>query len=285
MKEILKYAKDNFGIFEHGSVSSNEIRYFEYENNKYIMKKPLMVGERLSPFWLMMKNVFNFTFEKQNAQLQNVYNELKNNPHISVSPFVIADEDVMIYEYVEGSSFPAEKFPAGKANAYRLGQYVGYNHQKVHKNCGLIGIEDVTDFFSAAVSHMENCISVNWNSQEIVDKKMRDFFCMLRERRFESSKYSLIMIDICADQFLYEGEDLAACVDLDAYVIGPVEWEISFLKNQVEDWESFKAGYETYQIMPEYNELSDFFYFIMALNLYNNKREVDEICFNSIISD
>ncbi len=93
------------------------------------------------------------------------------------------------------------------------------------------------------------------------------------------------MVDICADQFLYEGEDIAACVDLDAYVIGPVEWEISFLKNQVEDWESFKAGYETYQIMPEYNELSDFFYFIMALNSYNNKREVDEICFNSIISD
>ena len=59
MKEILKYAKDNFCIFEQGSVSSNEIRYFEYGNNKYIMKKPLMVGERLSPFWLMMKNVSN----------------------------------------------------------------------------------------------------------------------------------------------------------------------------------------------------------------------------------
>lgn len=83
------------------------------------------------------------------------------------------------------------------------------------------------------------------------------------------------MVDICADQFLYEGENIAACVDLDAYVIGPVEWELSFLKKQVEDWDSFKAGYETYQNMPTFEKISDFFFFIMGLNSYRNKCEME----------
>jgi len=84
-----------------------------------------------------------------------------------------------------------------------------------------------------------------------------------------------MMVDICADQFLYNGEDIAACVDLDSYVIGPVEWELSFLKNQIEDWTSFKAGYETYQNMPEFESVSDLFYFLMGLNSYGNKCEME----------
>lgn len=276
MNDILTYAKDNFSSFKQGGVSSNEIRYFEYGNKKYILKKPLMVGDRLSPFWLMMKKVLNFTFEQQITGLQNVYNALKDNPQIPIAHFVAADDDAMLYEFVEGSSRKEEEFPAGKENAYRLGQFVGYNHRNIHKNCGIFGIEDVTDFYSAALSYMEACIRVHWNSEDIIDKKMRAFFDSLRERQFESSRYSLIMADICADQFLYNGEDIAACVDLDAYVIGPVEWELSFLQKQVADWASFKAGYETFQSMPEFNELSDFFYFLMALNSYNNKCEIEE---------
>lgn len=276
MQDILTYAKDNITSFEQGGVSSNEIRIFTYKGKKYILKTPLMAGDKLSPFWLMMRNIFHFTFEKQNSDFENVYKALKDNPHIPVSPFVIADEEAMIFEFVKGSSWDKDEFPKGKENAYRLGQYVGYNHQILHKNCGILGTEDVKDFFSIALLHMEECINAHWNSEEMIDKKVRAFFRKLKERHFKSSKYSLIMVDMCADQFLYDGENIAACVDLDAYVIGPVEWELSFLHKQVEDWESFTAGYETYQRMPALNELSDFFFFIMALNSYGNKVEIDD---------
>ena len=65
--EILSYAKKNVTSFQKGGVSSNEIRFFDYDGKKYILKTALMVGDNLSPFWTMMKNVFLFTFEKQNA--------------------------------------------------------------------------------------------------------------------------------------------------------------------------------------------------------------------------
>ena len=76
---ILAYAKTHKDTFEKGGVSSNEISYFDFDGKKYILKSPLMVGENLSPFWRMMKNVFRFTFEKQNAHLHELYNVLKNN--------------------------------------------------------------------------------------------------------------------------------------------------------------------------------------------------------------
>ena len=275
MKNILKYAKDNIASFETGSVSSNEIRFFEYGGKKYVMKTPLMVGDHLSPFWLMMKKVFHYTIEKQNASLGTVYHLLKDNPHICVAPFIIADESAMIYEFVKGDCWSGDEFPKGKDNAYKLGQYVGYNHQAAHKDCGILGVEDVTDFFSAALSHMEECVNIHWNSDDIIDKKMRAFFERLREHRFESSRYSLIMTDVSADQFLFDGENIAACVDLDAYVIGPVEWELSFLQRFVADWDRFKAGYETYQSMPAFEEMSDFFFYLMALNSYENKCEIE----------
>lgn len=272
MKDILTYAKENFSSFEQGGISSNEIRYFEYEGKKYVLKTPLMIEDRLSPFWRMMKNVFNFTFQRQNAGL--VYSVLKENPHIRVSPFITADESVMIYEFVKGKSWTKDEFPKGKENAYRLGLYVGYNHQINRNNCGILGIEDVTDFFSIALSHMESCINTYWNGDEIIDKKVRLFFENLKKRNYKSSKYALMMADMSADQFLYDGDNISACIDLDAYVIGPVEWELSFLRIQIEDWESFKAGYETYQRMPAFEELSDFFFFLMALNSYENKAEI-----------
>lgn len=277
--DILEYAKAYRASFEQRGVSSNEVRTFEYEGRKYVIKSPLMVGDSLSPFWRMMEHVFHFTFARQNAGFGRVYNVLKDNPHIPVPVFVAADDGAMVFEYTEGASREGDEFPAGKENAYRLGQYVGYLHQSVHQNCGILGTEDVTDFFSAAASHMEACINAHWNSEERTDRRVRAFWEALRQRRFGSAGYSLIMADMSADQFLYDKDRIAACVDLDAYVIGPVEWELSFLRKQVEDWDSFRAGYETYQNMPQLEEVSDFFFFLMALNSYENKCEIEDFWF------
>ncbi len=274
-QEILKYAKTNINSFAAGSVSSNKIYFFEYNGKKYVLKTPLLAEGGLSPFWLMMKKIFHFTFEKQHENFQNIYQELRENPHIPVASFVAADKNVMIFEFAEGDSREKDEFPKGNDNAYRLGQYVGYNHQSVHKNCGIKGVEDVADFFPHALSHMEACIESHWNSDSDIDKKMRVYFNRLKKQPFESSRNSLIMVDMSADQFLFDQENIAACVDLDAYVIGPVEWELSFLHRQVDDWDSFKAGYETYQCMPPFEKVSDFFFFLMALNSYENKCEIE----------
>jgi len=276
MSGILEYAKSNISEFERGGTSSNQIYYFDYEGIRYVLKKPLMVGDNRSPFWMMMNYVFDFSFESQIENLDKVYNVLRDNPHIPPATLVAADEEAVIYEFAEGSAWELDEFPQGTNNAHILGQYVGYNHQVNHRNCGILGVENVRDFRTSALDYMERCISLHWDSETMLDRKVRILFEDIKEMDFKSSRYSLIMADMCADQFLFTGEDIRTCVDLDAYVVGPVEWELCFLFHQIEDWNSFKAGYEKYQKMPEFRKYDKFFYFLMALNSYKNKREMEE---------
>ncbi len=273
--DLLTYAKANINILETGSISSNKVCFFEWEGKRYVIKIPFVTGDGLSPFWLMMKNIFHFTFQKQNKKLDKVYHVLKENPHIQAAPFVAADEEAAVFEFVKGSSRSEDEFPEGNDNAFLLGQYIGYNHQVSHNHCGILGTEDVRDFFQVSLSHMETCINLHWNSGDDIDVRVRAFFEKLKKRHFKSSRYSLIMVDISADQFLYDGDDIAACADLDAYVIGPVEWELSFLRKWVRDWRSFQRGYETYQSLPPFEEMADFFYYLMALNSCYNKSEME----------
>ena len=117
----------------------------------------------------------------------------------------------------------------------------------------------------------------HWNSDDSIDKRVREFFEELKANQFVSSKYSLMMVDMCADQFLFDNENIVSCVDLDAYVIGPVEWELNFLKIQIEDWERFVEGYETYQSMPQFEDSSKLFFFLMALNEHWDKQEMENV--------
>lgn len=197
---ILDYAKSNMASFERGGVSSNEIRFFEYGGKKYVLKSPLMVGDNHSPFWRMMKNLFNFTFEKQYTNFESVYNKLKCNPHIPVSTFVAADKEAMVFGFVEGQSWFQDEFPKGKKNAYRLGQYIGYNHQNSYQNCGVVGDENVGKFFSQVFEHMKTYISDYWNSEEKIDKKVSAFYQLLKEHYFESCKYSYQCGDECYEE-------------------------------------------------------------------------------------
>lgn len=210
------------------------------------MKTPLSSGDNLSPFWRMMKNIFGFTFESQNLNFSRVYSELKQNPHIPVAKFVAGNEHAMIFEFSEGDSVDTDEFPDGKNNAFRLGQYIGYNHQRTYDKYGMIGDTNRNDFLTNAFVHMEKFIMKHYAEDNAIDKKMRKVFERIKSTKFDNFHFSLIMVDICADQFLYKQNEINACVDLDAYVIGPVEWELSFLKQQVADWDRFKMGYETY---------------------------------------
>lgn len=274
MENILTFAKENCDSFKVISTSSNEVRKFEFDGKEYVLKTPLMVGDNLSPFWLMMKSIFDFSFEGQNVNFEMTYNLLKTNPHISVVPFIAGDAKAMIFEHVQGDIVDGDDFPEGENNAYKLGQYVGYNHQKKYAYCGLVGKNNISDFFPKALAHMENVISDYWDGDEKADKIVRGCYARIRDNEYKSAGYSPIMVDICADQFMYKNSDVISCIDLDAYVIGPVEWELSFLHTQIKDWESFCKGYENYQPMPEFSGMSEFFFLLMALNSYHNKSEI-----------
>lgn len=275
--DILSFAKTNAASLPVLGRSSNEIRGFVFEGERYILKTSLMTNDTLSPFWRMMKNVFGYTFQRQNACLEQIDRIIQGNPSLPAASLVAADEQASVFQWMDGESLDQDAFPSGKENAYLLGKYVGFLHQTSYPHCGMINANKETDFFSAALHHMEDCIHEHWNGCEAVDQNVRAYFSFLKGQTFQTSRWVLMMADMAADQFLYHGEELACCVDLDAYVIGPAEWELGLLSRQVADWEGFKTGYELFQPLPALEKTADFCLFLMTLNECRNKQPMEQL--------
>lgn len=266
MEDLKKYVQINMNDFKVISISTNKVMGFSYNGTDYILRKQLLSEEQLSPFWQMMKDVFGSDFTKQRACIKNVYDLLEKNPHIRPASLVLVDQEekYQIYRKMAGNPWDPDKFPAGKDIAYQLGQFVGYNHSINIDYCDIPGRNN-SCLHKKLKNYMEAIISSHWNSETVLDHKVREYFEKLKTKTIQSNGSSLIMTDLSANQFLYEENSITACVDLDAYVIGPKEWELALIKNCVEDYESFKKGYEYYQILPDMEDTMDYYLFIMSL--------------------
>lgn len=266
MEDLKKYVQVNMNNFRVISISTNKVMEFSYKGADYILRKQLLSDEQLSPFWQMMRDVFGSDFTKQRACIRNVYDLLEKNPHIRPATLVSVDneEKYQIYRKMSGKQWDPDEFPKCKDIAYQLGQFIGYNHSINIDNYDLPGANN-SCLHKKLMNYMQATISSHWNSEAALDIKVRDYFEKLKTKTMLSDGYSLIMTDLSANQFLFEENAITACVDLDAYVIGPKEWELALTKNCVDDYESFKKGYEYYQILPDLTETMDNYLFVMAL--------------------
>lgn len=279
MEDLKKYVHNNMNDFKVISISTNKVMEFSYKGTNYVLRKQLLSEELLSPFWEMMKDVFGSDFAKQRACAKNVYDLLKENPHIKPATLILVnnEEEYQIFHKMSGSQWEPDEFPEGKDIAYQLGQFIGYNHNINIENCDIPGMKNVC-LHKKLMNYMETVISSHWNSDSVLDNQVRDYFENLKTKTIKSNGYSLIMTDISANQFLFEDNEITACVDLDAYVVGPKEWELALIKNCVEDFESFKKGYEYYQKLPNLEETTmDFYLFVMALGDIWGREEMQNL--------
>jgi hypothetical protein len=266
MEDLKKYVQINMNNLNIISISTNKVMEFSYKGTDYILRKQLLSEEQLSPFWQMMKDVFGSDFKKQRACIKNVYDILNKNPHIKPAGLVLVDdeEEYQIYRKVSGNQWEPDEFPESKDIAYQLGQFIGYNHSLNIENCDIPGMKN-NCLHKKLMEYMESIISSHWNNDTVLDNRVRDYFQKIKTKTIQSSGYGLIMTDISANQFLYEENAITACVDLDAYVVGPKEWELALVKNCLKDFESFKKGYEYYQEFSDFEETYDYYLFVMAL--------------------
>lgn len=256
---VLEYAKKNLESFPVISKASTEIRSFEFNGKKYIVKTPLYIGEKLSPFWAMMDRIFDFSITRQygSGRLEYIYNCLKDNGYIDIVPFVCATENCAIFEYVDGKSFDDDVFPMTEDNAFRLGAFAGFMHNNipVKTETG----EKQHKFWKKVLFH----ISERVRETGFFSDTLRTF----EDMEFATEKNVMMIADMCADQYLYDENNRIKClVDIDACVSGPVEWDLTFWKKFVPDWESFTKGYEQFGKMPEFEKWSWTFETLMDMN-------------------
>ena len=275
MMEFKEYIKANSESFQVLSVSTNKVLAFSYKEKSYIVKKQALPDDGLSPFWQMMKDVFGSGFEKQRSCMKTICGLLLKNPHIPPARFVLANEaeKLQVFEQMPGKGWEPDEFPEGGNIACQLGRFIGFNHSRSYEGFDLPGV-GISDLHDRIMRHMEAVISSHWNGAGALDQCVRAYYEKLKAAPVSRGGLSLIMADISANQFLFDGDRITACVDLDAYVLGPIAWELALIQNCVKDMESFKRGYEEYQSFPNIKEACDFYVFLMALNDIWGKEEM-----------
>jgi hypothetical protein len=275
MKNIKEHIQENMEHFQLLSFGTNKVLAFSYKEKEYVVKKQALLDDHLSPFWRMMKDIFGSGFQKQRACMKTVCGLLEENPHIPPARLVLADEEnkLQVFEKMPGGAWDPDEFPEGAGIAYQLGQFIGFNHSRSYEDFDLPGT-GIGNLKKKIMCYMEETISLHWNGIDALDASVREYFIKLKATDIACDGLSLIMTDISANQFLFEGDRITACVDLDAYVLGPKAWELALIQNCVKDMESFKRGYEKYLMFPCFKEEYIFYMFLMALGDIWSKEEM-----------
>ena len=273
MQAYIRAHMDRFPVL---SVSTNKVLAFSLNGREYVIKKQALPDEKPSPFWQMMRDVFGSGFSRQRACMKNICALLEENPHIPPAKLVLVDEEarLQVFEKMPGMGWEPDAFPAGSAIARQLGLFIGFNHSRSYDASQLPGMGDGGHLKEKIMRYMEDTVSLHWNGEDALDESVRAYCERLKAADISCNGLSLIMADISANQFLFGENEITACVDLDAYVIGPKAWELVLIQNCVKDMESFKKGYERYLEYPDMEKASDFYGFLMALNDIWGKEEM-----------
>jgi hypothetical protein len=281
-KTLEEKLEKNIKNFELKSKSSNQLYFFEAENNKLVLKTPNMELWSLSPFWKQLRNIFNSDFISQTENVTLLAEYLLRNPYIKVPQVIytnIQDSVFQIFEYIKGNAYEPDEFPNEEEISYQLGQYIGWMHSHTFQGYGIftdnLKLKSSSNFFKEMLASMENIIQEYWSAnQEVIN-----FFHNIESiMPAEPGIFSLIMPDISANQFVYSEylKKINAVVDVDAYVVGPINLELTVLEMCLTDYASFQKGYEQYCTLPNYEAFRSFYRFYMYLNDPYDPIELEE---------
>jgi hypothetical protein len=254
------------------SKSSNQLYFFESGDDKLVLKTPNLKLSALSPFWKQLRHVFgsDFITHAENAVTLEKY--LSRNPHIKVPKVIgtnVKERVFQIFQHMEGGFYEPDEFPVEEELNYQLGQYIGWLHSQKFQGYGIFSdnlkLNNCSKFLEEVLCSMDKTINEYWSFNQEVINFYRDIERVIPD---DIGSFSLIMPDISGNQFVYSKDlkRINAVVDLDAYVIGPINFELTVLEMCLTNYSSFQKGYEQYCSLPCFKSFRSFYRFLMYLN-------------------
>lgn len=222
---------------------------------RYVVKQPKPIRETMSPFWQQMDGIFGINRVTQLTTVRRVSTLLQQQTLIPAPQVIHVERNApgleapfVVLTQLAGMAHDPDEFPDGEALHYQLGQYIGYLHTHSYPGYGNVLMEPLhpqVDFLTTMTAMMRQTINRFWADQAELHRYL-DGLTATVEAEALFSTANLIMIDISGNQFVYDNQRISGVVDLDAYVIGPREWELSMLEMCITEPAAFRRGYECY---------------------------------------
>ncbi len=242
---------------------------------RYVVKQPKQVRETISPFWQQMEALFGINSVTQLATVRSVSERLRQQTIIPVPQVIhveanagVLDAPFVVLTHLAGTAHDPDEFPSGEALHYQLGQFIGYLHAQPDAGFGnllMSPLRPQADFQPMMMAVMRQTIQRFWADCSPLHEHL-DHLAATRNANALFSSAALIMTDISGNQFVYDQQQISGVVDLDAYVIGPREWELSTLELCITAPAAFRRGYESYLALPTFAPFRAFYRFWLYLN-------------------
>lgn len=242
---------------------------------RYVVKQPKQVREAISPFWQQMDAIFGINSVTQLAAVCSVSERLQQQTLIPAPQVIhveadagVLDAPFVVLTHQAGAAHDPDEFPSGEALHYQLGQFIGYLHAQPDTGFGnvlMAPLRPKADFLPMMVAAMRQTIRRFWADCPPLQAYL-DNLAATTDADAIFSSAALIMTDISGNQFVYDNQRISGVVDLDAYIIGPREWELSTLELGISAPDAFRQGYECYTPLPTFTPFRRFYRFWMYLN-------------------
>lgn len=272
---------DIASLIEVSSSSNLVYRATDANGTSYSVRVAHLDPSRLSPFWLRLREVFGHRYDTRLENVDRLLATLRESqPDFAtpthVSSFTLDGLPVDVFVWIDGDAWEPDDFPDSGPIQKQLGRFLGRVHSVPFERIGTISDHDISssEFMVRMAKSAEQIIARHWGSGSAVAQRVGS---ALAESRPEdvASRIGLMMPDISGNQFVYERDAIRGLVDVDSYVVGPVEWELSVVEMTLTHPDSFRAGYEEAMVLPRYERFRDYYRLMMYLSGPDEGEDLD----------
>ena len=225
--------------------------------------------ERLSAFWCQLRDIFGHGYASKFDHAGEVGASIRaaglDAPSL-VTTVDLGSTTGYLFTWIDGESWEPDPFPDRDDVHEQLGRFLGAMHGRSFDGFGPRGeLIPKERYVATANASMSAIIEEHWRHTPAINRFFEDEIAPCLPDAV-ARDFALIMPDISGNQFVYGEDGIAGVVDIDSYVIGPRELELTIAEWCITRPEAFRRGYEEHAQLPRFADFRRYHRFMMLVN-------------------
>lgn len=237
--------------------SSHTVFLHETVSQKEVIKVLNSQSAEESPFWQGMADFFGVCLKQQLQHFESLYPLIAQYSPLEIptllQTLVVPNESIWAIktDFLLGQSVQSEQVTAQMVR--QLAEHLARLHQVQSDRFGYIVGKAKTETKPSWSQHLKQQLTHLLTVHPILSSTEKEALLGQIDARFQPSAYGVIMPDLRWDQFLQQEGTLTGLTDLDALVLGPVEFDWVLLEYLLtpEQAQIFCTEYERHRAIPE----------------------------------